>query len=280
MSVINMISFMFVVIALSSTFVVAQPPCVAGPYDLSPIAGKLVSVVWDPSAVGTISVGICTTLDQPCGTQPDVNKCYETPTGCTSVCQSWIDQDNSPQGANLGIYTSIYEGDDGVVLEADGGDPTDKGIGRRTLINIACGTSLLNFTAFIQARADPVPPHGQPYTYMVNFTSNLVCKSRLCSKYNNCGDCTRGSNGQSCDWCLDSNTCVPSDSVKSGKCQNYIGTPDRCPNLTCSKQNTCSGCTKSRDVYGSCFWCLDGNNTCRESFDSSCMNHISNTSFC
>jgi len=258
----------------------AQIPCKAGPYDLSPIAGMQQMVEWDPASSGSISFAICGAYQgSTCGTQSGINKCSSITNNCTSSCQTWNDEDNDPEGASLGIFSSItYDTSlDVVLITNTGGDATDSGVGRQVIFTISCGAAPLTYVSFTQA-SPPPPPNGQAYTYYINLTSSYACKKADCSSQTSCSDCS-GSAG-ACTWCLDSNSCIASESVKS-KCRSFIGKPQFCPvpNGVCGMQSTCSACVSTKDPYGPCFWCLD-DHRCNEGNSAYCSSHIGSMKFC
>jgi len=239
--------------------------CRAGPYDLTPLAGRTATLDWEPNTQNTVQVALCGLLKTGCGTTPDL-KCYQRPL-CTSSCQTWIDDDSGPTGVSLGVLSRMsYDAtNDAVVALYTGGDDTSDGVGRQLIVTITCGLSPLTITSFVQATGAP-PSNGGPYTYYVNMTSNFTCgkTKQKCPQSKSCDRCTAT---VGCGWCFTKQSCVDVGSLKApnSNCKDWVTSQNQCPFPAgkCAGSRNCTTCTKSTSEYGSCLWCSVSNGSPR-----------------
>jgi hypothetical protein len=164
--------------ALCKYFAPPPPPagfsCKFGKYDLSSMAGESDVYLWYPVDQNTVTVSICGTLNTTCGTFPQ-NKCSSISSGCTSACQTWVDNDGESEGVSLGYVTDSYNVSKyGIQILYTQGDVTDQGYGRQIYVNLGCGVGGLSATNFIQPSSNP-PPSGI-YSYYIYLTHKHLCK--------------------------------------------------------------------------------------------------------
>lgn len=263
------LAYTFLAVASMSLVILAQvtptPSCSAGPYDLTPLMGKVLTFNVEPPRIHALKLTLCGTLETACGANAN-ELCTSLDYNCTSACESWEDGLN-PGAASLGKFESIsYDAQyDRIVIANTGGDFVTDTKDRQVIINVTCGPTEAEIVELIQPAS---APPGEPFTYYVTMTSIYACApstlKAYCKPFLNCDRCAV--NG-ACSWCLDSKSCVPRSSVGNATCKEWIGTPKACPFPTgkCSTMKSCKTCTVAKDEYGGCAWCIysDGrNSTC------------------
>merc|ERR1711934_22319 len=152
-------------------------------YDLSKIAGKLgkLTNAWQNVATNVVDFAICATEpSEGCGSGNNNEMCANKPS-CCGICQRWVDQDTSPQGACLGVYKAGSVVDGHVVLDYQGGDPVsgDAPPGpREGKLRLICDKSKTDPTpvpgTFVEPSADGHTPNT-PYIYTLDVQTAAVC---------------------------------------------------------------------------------------------------------
>jgi len=142
--------------------------------------------------------------------------------------------------------------------------------GRREVITFVCnlyaGVGAPNFTGEFPYR-----------TFNFQWNTSLACpfqtnssNNTMCNIADDCYDCT-GLSG--CEWCLETDTCVP----WSNGCKSFITKPQYCPSVECESLYSCEDCLEYNDY---CDWCLDSSSCIDITYAHRCGDVYNDPFFC
>jgi len=196
--------------------------------------------------------------------------------GCCSVCQKWNVGVANPGSACLGKYVGYQTLPNGsVVFTYTGGDPVPPpgppDPGPRQTFLLVNPNLQGNTNGFTNITYSFIPEKGPDGSYDYYLTAKGPLSYCYMDKViNNCNKCLSAQLNSSCEWCLESNSCMELGTVQ---CRNTVRSGKYCP-LPCSQMTTCKQCTTSE-----CVWCNDPTE-CSDSTNNSCQYEVQDPQYC
>jgi len=219
-----------------------------------------------------VAINPCGTFLDGCNPPGGDNMCQGP--GCCSVCQKWNVGIVNPGSACLGKYVGYQSFPNGSIMFAyTGGDPVpppgppQPGPRAATFL-----VSPGNYNGFSNGTFTFSPPQGPDGAYVYPITAQGPLSLCYMNKIvGNCNTCLSSALNSSCEWCLDTKSCV---STVSTNCRNTLRNPNFCP-LPCSSKKNCGDCTNFE-----CIWCNYPTPGCSATTDSQCQYEIQDPQFC